>query len=222
MNKNLLVVIIVLILLSTAGYFSYFVFSKAPDKNIELMSPVTALPTVTKTTAVPKVTRTTKTTAPKKTTVSTPKTTAAPKATTPAPTTPKATTPTTPTPSPIASGLPDLIVEKISTTQTSPKINDPVTEILITVKNKGTGNVTTSTPVYLTIESDAGFFGEITSPLSILAGKTAVLKFKPFADTEETFDAGEIAIDAYVNADESIEESDIENNLFSGTIEFVE
>jgi len=222
MNKNLLVVIIVLIGIAIFGYFTYEVMQK-PDIEKALFTSASETTTVTQN--VPDtnmVQRKSNTTVVR----STAKTSSAKRTTTV--TRPSQTTPTNPpatpvnTPTPTGTKLPDLIIESITVSPAAPKINNVNVEITVTIKNTGQGNLTTSNPVNIYIESDAGFYTEKVLTTSIAPGKTSQIKYKPFAGNDEIYDPGEFAIDAYVNIDAEVEEDNYDNNDKSIMVEFVE
>jgi len=239
MNRNLLVTIIILSGLATAGFFTYFTISSpktvkpisfaiptdssskvaAPKKITSTKTATSVTTTTTRATSKPASSSTTKTSAPATTPQTTaPQTTTTPPATT---TTPPATTTTPPASTTTQSGQADLIIQSI-VVSANPSVSNPNTEIAVTIKNSGTAAVSASTPILVSIESDAGFFTEISYTGGLGIGKTDTIKYKPFTDPEEIYDSGEIGIYGSVNLDESIIESNYDNDYLEKMVTFAE
>ena len=129
---------------------------------------------------------------------------------------------TQPTPPPTTSGgLPDLIISKIETFPNPPKVNNKETEIVITIKNKGSGQTTSQTvDVAVTLGDHApattGYFG------TIKAGQEVTVRYKPFPFSFTKDQPGSKQIIFEVNDDHSTKETDYTNNKITRTIEFVE
>jgi len=126
------------------------------------------------------------------------------------------------TPTPTTENLPDFIVTDIKFFPDPPKINNEQTEMVVTIKNIGTGASSKGVGFHWEF-GEMGSFGDQYQLEPLPSGQTVSVVVNPYRFFNSGRDvAGDVIVKIELDAPVGVTESDKSNNTYTQTVNFVE